>query len=503
MMLAFLRNINEKSNDITNRRIEDINKDLNEQFFTPMQVAYFMSSMFKPIRKPVINFLDAGAGVGNLTASFIAYVCTWKNKPKKINVLLYEIDKTLFPDLKRNMELCFELCSENDIQLESMIKNEDFIESSVSELSIDKPSKLFDFIILNPPYKKLNTDSWHKALTLEVGIDVPNYYAAFVALSYRLLEENAQLVCIVPRSFCNGQYFKAFRNDMINNVKLEKLHLFESRKDIFYDNVLQETLIMLLTRRKQGLSDNIDITESINDNFSEIRKIKKRFDDVIFPTDTEKIIRIIREDDREVVNKMHSLPCKLESLNISVSTGPIVDFREKDGLLSCEGTIWTLPVIYPENFDNGIIRWPIEGKKPGYLIEDESNIKRLRPSGIYVLVKRMSSKEERKRIVAAVYDSALIGEVNVAFDNKVNYYHIKNEGLINRNLAKGLSLYLNSSLVDFYFRTFSGNTQVNVSDLKSLKYPAVEDLEILGQTYDLELPHQQEIDAIINKTLFE
>lgn len=93
----------------------------------------------------------------------------------------------------------------------------------------------------------------------------------------------------------------------------------------------------------------------------------------------------------------------------------------------------------------------------------------------------MSSKEERKRIVAAVYDSALIGKVNIAFDNKVNYYHIKNEGLINRNLAKGLSLYLNSSLVDFYFRTFSGNTQVNVSDLKSLKYPAVEDLEILGK----------------------
>ncbi|EJR57592.1 hypothetical protein IIM_00199 [Bacillus cereus VD107] len=112
MMLAFFRNINEKSSDTTNRRIEDINKDLNEQFFTPMQVAYFMSSMFKPIRKPVINFLDAGAGVGNLTASFIAYVCTWKKKPKKINVLLYEIDKTLFPDLGRNMELC----SENDIQ---------------------------------------------------------------------------------------------------------------------------------------------------------------------------------------------------------------------------------------------------------------------------------------------------------------------------------------------------------------------------------------------------
>ncbi|MBK5346996.1 hypothetical protein JFU03_15960 [Bacillus sp. TH44] len=56
MMLDFLRDINEKSSDTTNRRIEDINKDLNEQFFTPMQVAYFMSSMFKPIKKLLLIF---------------------------------------------------------------------------------------------------------------------------------------------------------------------------------------------------------------------------------------------------------------------------------------------------------------------------------------------------------------------------------------------------------------------------------------------------------------
>lgn len=115
----------------------------------------------------------------------------------------------------------------------------------------------------------------------------------------------------------------------------------------------------------------------------------------------------------------------------------------------------------------------------------------------------MSSKEEQKRIVAAVYDSQQISRTKVAFDNKVNYYHINNMGLNNRELAKGLSLYLNSSLVDFYFRTFSGSTQVNVSDLKVLRYPSIEQLEILGESYEGELPSQDEIDTIINEVLIK
>lgn len=36
-------------------------------------------------------------------------------------------------------------------------------------------------------------------------------------------------------------------------------------------------------------------------------------------------------------------------------------------------------------------------------------------------------------------------------------------------------------VVDFYFKTLSGNTQVNVSDLKLLKYPSKSDLERFGE----------------------
>lgn len=38
-------------------------------------------------------------------------------------------------------------------------------------------------------------------------------------------------------------------------------------------------------------------------------------------------------------------------------------------------------------------------------------------------------------------------------------------------------------MVDEYFRTFSGHTQVNATDLKNLKYPSLQTLQRLGQIY--------------------
>ncbi|NRR26394.1 Eco57I restriction-modification methylase domain-containing protein [Bacillus velezensis] len=499
---VFLEAIDEGSNILIKNRYENNYKDSYEQFFTPMSVAYYMSSMFRDSKKNEIKILDPGAGIGNLTAAFIFNVLKWRNRPNKIHVTLYEIDNTLIPELKKNLELTKDECDKINIKLEIEIINKDFLICTINQLSKMNNKTKYDYIIINPPYKKMNANSYHKKLITTVGIDVPNYYAAFVSLSIRLLSENAQLVFITPRSFCNGQYFKSFRNEFLKNIKLEKIHHFISRKSIFYDNVLQEIVIFFVSKKNQKNSDKIEILESRDNDFSRVLKVKKRFDNVVFPEDQEKIIRIIRDDNIEIVKKMRSLPCSLDDLNINVSTGPIVDFREKDGLLSFRDSLFSIPLIYPENFSNGFIKWPVEGKKAPFLIEDKSNINNLRPPGFYVIVKRFSTKEETKRIVAAVYDYKLISTSKVGFDNKTNYYHISKSGLKSKKFAKGLSLYLNSSLVDFYFRTFSGSTQVNVSDLKSLKYPFYSDIEKLGESYCDHLPNQNEIDKIVSNIIF-
>src|SRR6185312_10331033 len=102
------------------------------------------------------------------------------------------------------------------------------------------------------------------------------------------------------------------------------------------------------------------------------------------------------------------------------------------------------------------------------------------PEGLYVLTKRFSSKEEKRRIVAAIYDPADVASGDVGFENHLNYFHEDGQGL-DRTLALGLRAYLNSTLVDLYFRQFSGHTQVNAGDLRRLRYPSLEQLRTLSE----------------------
>jgi adenine-specific DNA-methyltransferase len=42
-------------------------------------------------------------------------------------------------------------------------------------------------------------------------------------------------------------------------------------------------------------------------------------------------------------------------------------------------------------------------------------------------------------------------------------------------------VFLNSTALDEYFRTFNGHTQVNATDLKQIKYPSRDVLMALGE----------------------
>lgn len=53
----------------------------------------------------------------------------------------------------------------------------------------------------------------------------------------------------------------------------------------------------------------------------------------------------------------------------------------------------------------------------------------------------------------------------------LNLFHENKSGLP-QALARGLTVFLNSTMVDNNFRRFSGHAQVNATDLKQMKYPS-------------------------------
>jgi adenine-specific DNA-methyltransferase len=188
----------------------------------------------------------------------------------------------------------------------------------------------------------------------------------------------------------------------------------------------------------------------------------------------------------------------MDELGLEVSTGPVVDFRAREYLrrFPQEGTV---PIIYPAHFQGGFVQWPIKSvKKPNAILFTEQTRDLLVKAGNYVLTRRFSAKEERRRVVAAVYDPSKVDSPFVGFENHLNYFHLRGKGLP-AVMAKGLALFLNSTVFDRHFRLFSGHTQVNATDLRKMRYPSREQLIRLGAHVKDRMPDQEAVDSILQK----
>jgi adenine-specific DNA-methyltransferase len=107
----------------------------------------------------------------------------------------------------------------------------------------------------------------------------------------------------------------------------------------------------------------------------------------------------------------------------------------------------------------------------------------LLPAGDYVLVKRCSAKEEPRRVSAALLAAGDLPGPTVAIENHLNVLH-QGGGPLDRELALGLTAFLNTRAVDQHVRLFSGHTQINAGDLRALRYPSPELLRAAGRAAD-------------------
>jgi adenine-specific DNA-methyltransferase len=468
------------------------------QFMTPAPVASFMASMFT-LNQDAVRLLDAGAGVGSLTAAYVAEACGRPDRPESIEATAFEVEPHMLPHLRRTFESCAAEAEGRGTSFRSRVETVDFIEAAVARLtgSLFQPrADGFNAAILNPPYRKIRSGSRDRDLLRQVGIETTNLYAAFVSLAIRLLESGGELVAITPRSFCNGPYFRSFRAILLNEATLLRVHVFASRKQAFReDQVLQENVIFHV--QKGARRGPITLSTSSSPR-GDVTSRRVPYDLVIDPTDRNAFIHLaVSANDADVAQQMRDLPCTLSDIGLNVSTGRVVDFRARDQLRA-DPEPRTVPLIYPAHFNKGFVDWPVTSKKPNALLDIDATQGLMVRNDVYVLTKRFTSKEERRRIVAAVYDPRRLPDdvKQVGFENHLNYFHSNGSGLPT-TLAKGLTVYLNSTLVDQYFRQFNGHTQVNAGDLRSLRYPHPTQLKAMGRRFRGSLPDQERVDQIV------
>ncbi len=491
--------------DISNRLAADPKRrsDLG-QFFTPESVARFMAAMLRLPEPPSeLRILDAGGGNGILTAAAIAEICARpkSDRPSAIHTTVWEIDELLAGDLARTFEHCDAVCRAAGVGFTAELHQENFILGATQQImggNLFAPQERCSFhvAILNPPYRKLRSDSVERARLSAAGLETSNLYSAFVWLALELLEEGGELVAITPRSFMNGPYFRRFRQALSHQLAFRRVHVYEARDVAFAgDEVLQENVIFHGIRG--GPRGEVKITTSLGpmDEGPVERSIEST--ELILPDDPDCVFHVVPDElDACIAEKMRCLPRSLAELGISVSTGRVVGFRAKERLhnMPQEGDA---PLIFPRHLATGFAAWPLNSdSKPNALAVTGPDDELLLPAGWYVLVNRFSAKEERRRVVAALYDPSRVDAEQVAFDNKLNVLHRKQAGLPEL-LAKGIAVFLNSTAVDAYFRQFSGHTQVNASDLRSLRFPDVEELERLGRPMGQSKLTQGEINRLV------
>src|SRR5437879_1730250 len=166
-----------------NRRLDPARRSELGQFMTPPATAQFMASMFEA-KSEVLKLLDAGAGVGSLSAAFVNEICERFSKPKIISVTAYEVDSGLTAYLRNTLQQCCIACEDRGITFESEINDCDFIQESTRKLRQEMfvPVPRFNCAILNPPYKKINSDSEARFNLREIGIETSNLYTGFLSV---------------------------------------------------------------------------------------------------------------------------------------------------------------------------------------------------------------------------------------------------------------------------------------------------------------------------------
>jgi adenine-specific DNA-methyltransferase len=499
---------------LAKRELESLKKA--GQFLTPPLVARYMAKQLAEIRDSS-SILEPALGSGVLACAIIERLIAEK-KTREISITAYEIDGQLVETSRELLESASKEVEKAGLKVHWQVFQEDFILTCLPE---EQPSLLhastserraFTHIISNPPYFKLSAeDKQVKAVYGKLNGHT-NIYTLFMALAAKLLLPGGRACFIVPRSFCSGVYFSEFRRDLLNDVTPLSMHLFQSRNDVFKgDEVLQENVILSFEKpasrpEHRYWAGFITISSSKDDKALENGKISRQVSFDHFLSDRNDLLLFRLPTgilDEQILDTVDKWDGSLEKYGFQVSTGRVVAFRAKELLREqASAEHGTVPLLWMQNVKPYRTEYPLERfDKPQAVLANDPSL--LVPNANYVLLRRFSAKEDKRRLISAPFIGENFDFKQIGFENHLNII-FKKRGTFDLSEAIGLSAFLNSAIVDRYFRIVNGNTQVNAAELRVLPIPPLEVIVNIGRKVQTEQAVAQDtVESIVFSTLWE
>lgn len=453
------------------------------QVFTPLPIAQFMAARVCEIGER-FHFIDAGSGVGMLTAAMCERIAPMP-KPRSVHAELYEVDPAVRPAAQATMLECQSFLAEHGHDLSITLHDEDFVlrRPTTSLFSPSPQTEYADVVLMNPPYSKLSKDSPQARAFAEIVHGQPNVYALFMAAAVELLRPGGELIAITPRSFCNGLYFREFRRWLLSRMSLRHIHLFESRRATFKDSdVLQESIITVAAKQTKQ-SPNVLVSCSHGANLEESEATPRSVSSIIHDPCGACVIRFPASPmDLGVIRVVESWSATFAERGLRISTGPVVAFRATKYLLNTMDEGDAIPLFSIHNVRPFATVWPVaKGTKPVGFRATPASAALLIPARNYVFLRRFSAKEEDRRLTASPYIPTEAEKLRpVALENHLNYVTHQERELTSAEVH-GLVAVFNSALLDRYFRILSGNTQVNATEIRAIPFPELTAIAEIGE----------------------
>ncbi len=461
-------------------------------FLTPILVADFMGQQIAAEGR-MLRILDPAAGAGVLCCAAVEALMSRPSPPDEIDLVAYEVDPDLIAPLQATLDYLATWCLERfHVRVGVHLEATDFILANAQALPPHgfflprQEVKGFDLIIANPPYFKIGKGDTRAVAVAAVVHGQPNIYALFMAVGASLLRKGGDFIFLTPRSFASGHYFRRFRASFFNMIQPSRIHVFRSRREVFRrDAVLHENVIITGVRQDNWYEDpaaRVTISSSwgvVDIKQPDVHEVAART--ALDSASIDKNLRMpVCDGDNEALSLVDSWPSSLAELGLNISTGPVVPFRATD-LIAREGEVPAthVPLLWMNHVRAMRATWPLERHKPEYIVRRGAEPS-LVPNKNYVLVRRFSSKEEPRRLIAAPWTAAEFAIPELGLENHLNYIHCPG-GTLSEDEALGLAALYNSRLLDTWFRAINGNTQVSASELRTMPLPARDVIIALGR----------------------
>lgn len=474
------------------------------RLFTKKDTARLMGSMLKlDESKTVYTVLDPGAGTGILAAAAIEEICKRCPEAKQIYVTCYENEAIFTPMLKDNLERIRKKCRHDyGVKLFITVYEENYLTDSKNHYTValfdEKIEDKFDVIICNPPTHLIDKASPEAEGV--GGISQLKLSAAvlFARLAAKHLEENGQLVVMLPTTVATASQAVGFRKEMAESLALEKIHLFVGKQKNAKRAVpLKKSFILAYGKCEK--SDTIKITTSTDNgaNITELPPVSYGF---VVDESGASLTLPKSVEDTKIVKHITDLPETLSSLGLKMSTGLIIDSR-CEGLLFTDPIKGSVPLIRPSAIKGGQIAFP-QPIKHQYIAPVNANL--VQKNKNMVIIKRVPAKSDDRFVNSAIYMAAQLPSYRyISTHNKINFIDTKDKNAeICPRLAFGLFALLNSTIYDRYISIISKSKQINSKEMRELPLPPRNIIENIGMR--LMATRQTTVtvcDQIVNPTL--